>query len=72
MANYEYILTVHWAHFGPREYPFYDFHAAFESAKSLLKATSVSYVTLKRKPVHKPSIQEAYQAWEILHREGRI
>lgn len=72
MTNYEYILTVHWAHFGPREYPFYDFHAAFDSAKSLLKAPSVSYVTLKRKPVNKPTIQEAFYAWEILHKEGRI
>lgn len=72
MTNYEYILTVHWAHFGSREYPFNDFHVAFEIAKSLLKAPSVSYVTLKRKPIHKPSLQDAFYAWEILHREGRI
>lgn len=72
MNNYEYIVTIHWAHFGPREYPFYDFHAAFDTCKRMLKVPSVAYVTMARKPIKRPSITEAFQAWEILHREGRI
>lgn len=72
MNNYEYIVTIRWAHFGPREYPFYDFHAAFDTCKRMLKVPSVSYVTMCRKPIKRPTLVEAFQAWEILHREGRI
>ena len=72
MNNYEYIVTIHWAHFGPCGYPFNDFHSAFDTCKRMLKSPSVSYVTMCRKPIKRPSLIEAFQAWEILHREGRI